>query len=800
MVLSVAAVVLGLTAAGVAPVGASSTSPHGVTEASAVTITRDSTGVAHITAADFKALGYGEAWAFAQDNFCSLAQDFVTVTGERSRYFGPNGESISYATGAEDTNLASDLFWQSVISSGIIAKEMGETPPNGPLPQVRQMYAGFVDGYNAYLASGRLNDPTCAGRPWVHPITVADMFLRALQFGTEASSGQLITAEVDATPPTPGAVGTAAKAPSKLELAAAANELRERASSASGSNGIGIGSTDTANGDGMVLANPHQPWRGTDKFWMAQLTVPGQYDVEGGVVYGFPLIAIGFNQGLAWTHTVATDLRFTFFQLNLVPGHPTSYYLDGKAQQMQRETVRVDTGHRMVTHTFYSTRWGTVIDEPALGLGWTTTTAFTLDDVDITGSARFANEYLRMGQSTSVNGLLSVESTYLAVPIFNTIAADDTGHTLYADVGSTPNVPLSLITSSCLPPGIAQQLYAEAGLITLDGSRSACAWRTSPGTPIPGIFNASQLPHTIRTDYVENSNDSYWLANPTAPFPAFSPIIGDIDTEQGLRTRQGNQMIAGRVAGTDGLGPPKFTLPTLQAMWQSDRSYLAQLVLKPLVAACRTTPTVTASNGTKVNLTPACAALAGYDGTGKLNAAGGWLFSEWYVRAPITGFWTVPFNVKAPLTTPRGLDTSDPAVLTALADAVLSLRSHHIPLDASYGTVQYFAVGKLRIPIPGCDSGCFNVISAADGTGSGATADAYGEVYDGASLVMTTELTGHGPLSEGIVTYSQATNPKSPYYGRMTKLFSEGKWVQLPYTEGQLAQDRNTSTSTLYAP
>ena len=172
MVLSVAAVVLGLTAAGLAPVGASSRSPHGVTEASEVTITRDSEGVAHIRAADFTALGYGEAWAFAEDNFCSLAQDFVTVTGERSRYFGPNGESISYATGAEDTNLASDLFWQSVISSGIIAKEMGEAPPNGPLPQVRQMYTGFVDGYNAYLASGRLTTrPVPAGpgfirSPW----------------------------------------------------------------------------------------------------------------------------------------------------------------------------------------------------------------------------------------------------------------------------------------------------------------------------------------------------------------------------------------------------------------------------------------------------------------------------------------------------------------------------------------------------------------------------------------------------------------------------------------------------------
>ena len=52
----------------IAPSSASATS-------SPVTITRDSDGVAHITAANFTALGFGEASAFSQDSFCTLAQD-----------------------------------------------------------------------------------------------------------------------------------------------------------------------------------------------------------------------------------------------------------------------------------------------------------------------------------------------------------------------------------------------------------------------------------------------------------------------------------------------------------------------------------------------------------------------------------------------------------------------------------------------------------------------------------------------------------------------------------------------------
>jgi len=575
-------------------------------------------------------------------------------------------------------------------------------------------------------------------------------------------------------------------------------EFDGEATASTGSNGIAIGSQDTADADGMVLANPHFPWRGTERFWMAQLTVPGQYDMEGGTLEGFPLVGIGFNQHLAWTHTVSTSFRFTFYQLELVPGDPTSYYVDGVPYKMGKQTVRVSTGHRTVTHTFYTTRWGRVLVVPQAGYTWTAGTAYAVDDSTLEEAFRAPNQYLRMGQATSVNGLLAVESQYLAVPTFNTIAADDTAHVLYDDVGNTPNVPESLI-ASCMPSGAAQAVYGAAGVITLDGSRSACAWAKDPGTPAPGIFDADHMPHTIRTDYVENSNDSYWLANPSAPFPAYSPVIGDIDVAQNLRTRVGNQMIAARVAGTDGLGPPKFTLTTLQKMWESDQSLLAQLVLAPLVSACQKTPTAKASNGTTVDLTSACDALAGYNGTGTLDAHGGWLFSEWASLAPISQLWQTPFNPEQPLTTPSGLDVSNPAVLQSLADAVLSLEAHHIPLDASYGQVQHATRNGVNIPIPGCDTGCFNAIYPNVGSTNPIVADPYGEVYAGSSLVMTTELTPHGPVSQGILTYSQATDPTSPWYANMTRLYSEGRWVSLPYTSAQLAKDRGTHTVTLSA-
>ncbi len=773
-----------------------------------VTIVRDSAGIPHITASNFYRLGYGEALAFSADNFCTLARDFVTVNGQRSKYFGPKGLSLNYSAGAYDTNLDSDFFWASIKQSGVFAKELDQPPPLGPLPQIRSIYNGFVAGYNEYLHSGDLKDPTCAGKPWVRPIDLEDMFLRGYQVVTEASSAQFISMEVDAKPPAAASTSPGSTTSSTASAAGAARHLDPAALVAAfgsdgndtlGSNGIGIGSRDTAAGDGMVLANPHFPWRGTERFWMTQLDVPGQYDAEGGTLEGFPLVGIGFNQHLAWTHTVSTSFRFTFYQLALTPGDPTSYEVDGQPQKMGTTTVRVDTGHGTATHTFYTTRWGTVVEVPQAGYHWTGTTAYTVDDSMVDVAFRAANQYLRMGQSTSVANLLAVESQYLAIPTFNTVAADDTGHALYGDVGNTPNVPLSLI-QSCTPSGAPQFVYKLAGVVTLDGSRSACAWQNDPGTPVPGIFGADHMPHTIRTDYVENSNDSYWLANPSAPFPAYSPIIGNIDTIQGLRTRLGNQMIAQRIAGSDGFGTPKFTISSLQQMWESNQSLEAQLVLDRLVGTCRTTPSAKASDGTTVDLSAACTVLAGYDKTGNLDASGGWLFSEWAAYAPSNGFWSDSFEPSMPLSTPSLLNTANPAILRALADAVVNLRKHHVALDAGYGQVQHATRDGRKIPIPGCDTGCFNAIYAADGQGGPLDSAAYGEVYDGSSLVMTTELTANGPVSEGILTYSQATNPTSPWHGNMTELYSQKKWVPLAYTSAELAQETGTKTETITVP
>ena len=55
-------------------------------------IQRTEFGIPHITAKDYKGLGYGVGYAFAEDNICSLAREIVIAKGQSMRYLGDKGD------------------------------------------------------------------------------------------------------------------------------------------------------------------------------------------------------------------------------------------------------------------------------------------------------------------------------------------------------------------------------------------------------------------------------------------------------------------------------------------------------------------------------------------------------------------------------------------------------------------------------------------------------------------------------------------------------------------------------------
>jgi acyl-homoserine-lactone acylase len=51
-------------------------------------ITRATFGIPHIKAQDLGGLGFGAAYAEAQENICLMADAYVSAAGKRSQFFG----------------------------------------------------------------------------------------------------------------------------------------------------------------------------------------------------------------------------------------------------------------------------------------------------------------------------------------------------------------------------------------------------------------------------------------------------------------------------------------------------------------------------------------------------------------------------------------------------------------------------------------------------------------------------------------------------------------------------------------
>jgi acyl-homoserine-lactone acylase len=742
------------------------------------TITRQAQGIPTIKAKTFKELGFGYGYATAEDDICTLADAYLTSQAERSRFFGPDAK-----TPENFTNLDSDLFYRQVKDQRVVEDLVHAKGKQKLEPEVKQVFRGYVAGYNLWIKrhGDEISDPACAGQPWVRPITVMDAYRRVYELVEYASQGVAIDGIAGAQPPSASPRPTSGGGEPTVSEPEAQALGRALDFSESGSNAWGIGSEASAKGGGIVLANPHFPWQGPRRFYQAHLVIPGEMNVSGAALLGSPAINIGHTKTMAWSHTVSTAFRFVPFQLNLKPGDPTTYIVDGQEVPMDRQTVTVqvkqpDGSLAPVSRTLYSTRYGPVttrISGQSL-FAWTNQNAYAMWDANT--QFRLLNHFLEANRASSTNELLKILKKFQGIPWVNTIASDDRGKALYADIGSMPNVTDEKVAQCNTPLG--QTTFAAIGLPVLDGSRSECALATDPDSAAPGIMGVSKQPFLFRRDYVANSNDSYWLTNPEQPLEGYARIIGAERTQRSLRTRLGLLMILGRLAGTDGLAGNTFTRRNVQALVFQDRQYLGELWRDQLVAYCNAHPTMNGTGG-PVDVSAACPALANWDLHVNVDSRGALLFERFVDKfGTAAARFASPFDVNDPINTPNGLNTPDPTLETAFADAVTDLRNANIPLDAAFGDFHYEPRGSEHIPIHGSEGGqgVFNAIGDVFDPTAG-----YNDVNHGSSFVMVTSFENGCPKDRSILTYSLSDNPNSKHYADQTRMYSQKKWVDPPF-------------------
>lgn len=739
-------------------------------EQASADIRRTSFGVPHIRAENERGLGYGIGYAYAQDNLCLLANEIVTVNGQRSRFFGPEQLTVD-----EHENRVSDLFFNWLNTPQAVAGFW-----QAQTPEVRELIEGYVAGYNRFLTERRAQGlpQQCQG-DWVREISSMDLVKLTRRLLVEGGVGQFAEALVGAAPPV--AVAGNGGRQTAFQLA----DLRmQRFALDRGSNAVAVGSDRSFNGRGMLLANPHFPWVGGMRFYQMHLTIPGKLDVMGAALPGLPLINIGFNQHLAWTHTVDSSRHFTLYRLQLDPKDPTRYLLDGKSVPMTRQTLTVDAKQadgsvKAVSQVVYSSQFGPIVQWPGK-LDWDNQFAYSLRDANLDND-RVLQQWYAMNRAGSLKEFQSSVHEIQGIPWVNTLAADDQGQTLYMNLSVVPNVNAAKL-AQCSDPRIGLQM------IVLDGSNSACAWDIDPQAAQPGIYAANRLPQLLRKDFVQHSNDSAWMANPAQPLTGFSPLISQDGQPLGLRSR----FALDRLDTLAKAGP--IEAADLQHMVMDDQVYQAAQVMPDLLQFCAADLGFDAKT-----LAPLCASLKAWDRKANLDSGLGFVHFQ-NVMEPLDqapDVWRVAFDPQDPQHTPRGLAIDRPQVAAALRQAMLAsvqqVNAAGLQKGTRWGDIQVVSSGGQQTPIHGGPGalGVYNAIQSVPRT------DGKREVVSGTSYLQVVTFDEKGPQAKGLLAFSLSSDPASKYSRDQTLAFSKKQLSVLPFTEQQILADPNYQVQSL---
>ncbi|MGW7189625.1 penicillin acylase family protein [Streptomyces sp. NPDC054838] len=738
-------------------------------------------GIPHIVARDYADLGFGTGWAQAADQVCVLADGFLTVAGERSRWFGPDAApdgSLSSAT----ANLSSDLYFKGVRESGTIERLLATPAPGGPGKDVKELMRGWAAGYNAWLAQHEITDPACKGAAWVHPVTALDVAAHGFAVSVLAGQGRGIDGITAAQPPASAAARAGSAGIDPAAAAEAARQFFDPGRYDMGSNAVAFAGSTTANGTGLLLGNPHYPWQGGRRFWQSQQTIPGELNVSGASLLGSAVVNIGFNERVAWSHTVATGTPVNLHQLTLDPADPTVYLVDGKPERMTERKVGVPVaGGAPVVRSQWWTRFGPVVTAlgPGLPLPWTSAAAYVLNDPNAL-NLRGSDTALALGRARSVAGLRDALARTQGLPWVNTVAADSAGHTLFTQSQVLPRITDELAARCSTPLGRAT--YPASGLAVLDGARGDCAPGSDPDAVQPGVFGPGSAPTLRDAPYAENSNDSAWLANADRPLTGYERIWGTVGTPRSLRTRGAVEDVSAMAARG------RLTVADLQAQQYANRVPAGDLAAADAAGVCAALPggTANGSDGTAVDVSAACPVLAGWDHRADGSSRGALLFDRFWRRltagTAAKDLWLVPFSPADPVGTPRTLNRAAPGVGRALADAVAELRAAGIALDAPLGEHQFVVRAGRKLPVGGGTEalGVWNKIEAP----WNAAAGGYPEVVHGSSHIQAVGWDGSRcPVARTLLTYSQSADPRSPYYADQTMLFSRERWVTSRFCE-----------------
>lgn len=456
-----------------------------------VKILRDTWGVPHIYGKTDADVGYGLAWAQCEDSFVVLQESLMTSRGMMGLHTGQAGATTDYIVAMLNVKGFVDEKYESDLS-----------------PELRGVLEGFAQGVNDYGAKY----PDKLLRDDLLPVSGKDIaggfvFRAPFFVGLDGAVRELFGKERkrEVSEKTASLDGSDAFDAIMLahDYVSGGTEM--------GSNGIVVSPKRSADGSTFILINPHLSYEGATTWYEVHLHSEEGWNMTGGLFAGSPMVTLGHNENLAWTHTVNAPDLVDIYVLEMNPDNENQYKYDGKWLDLKvsETTLRVKVTEKMampVRRKLYESVHGPVVktDHGVYGIryaGW--------------GDIRSSEQWYRMNKATNLKEFKAAMEMR-AIHSFNTIYADKD-----QNIWSLYNAMLPHRTE-----GYDYRQY-------LPGNTSEVVWDT--------YLTLDELPQVLNPEngFAQNNNsDPFYMT-----FDGQSPKREDYSSTHGIEERLTNRTL-----------------------------------------------------------------------------------------------------------------------------------------------------------------------------------------------------------------------------------------------------------------
>lgn len=657
----------------------------------AAVIRRDRYGVPHILARSESAAAFAHGFAAAEDHADLMARLYLRAQGRQAEYFG--------------TEFVEDDF----LVRQLEIRQGAERDFAKLTPLFQEILRQYAAGYNLYL-SKRTNAP-----PYARPITPIDLL---------AHFRMVLLVDFGVVPP------------------------RTSFTALPGSSMWALGHNKTTSGHGILLINPHLSWNGAFTLHEVHLRVAGKRDVYGVTMIGSPIVTMGFNSALGWTHTTNQVDISDVYKLVLDKANPDHYLYEGMSLPLRTENaaIHVKVGDKLKTEE-RKLEWshhGPVMRKDAAF-------AYALKTIDLDGAAYIAQWY-EMGRAANYDEFQRALKMQ-GLPMLNIGYADREGNVLFLYGG---RVPIRRGTLDWRAP--------------VPGDVSDVEWL--------GIHPFSDMPlvHNPASGYIQNCNEPPWFASPQSGItpdriPAYI-AAGAISprTQLSLRMLEERQQFS-----LDDVVRAKFT--NAMPLGERLRGELTDLL---------------ESQGGGPELKQAASVLRAWDTQVSPDSRGAFLFLRWwaaYSRAA-KPLYRDPWSQERALVTPGGIGDKKQA-MSAMDEAIRYIHDRNFDLDVRWGDVHRMRRGNVDVPIGGGPMmlGCFRSLMFQPEK-DGRFSPNFGDTF-----VLAAEFS-NPPTARAVLAYSESSDPRSKHYSDQSEIFARATMRPVWFTE----DDIKTNLERSYSP